>query len=169
MQNITSLTQDASGNLTVRSGKTLAGSITPTPLAVDGLGGRGTARITFDCAVVGNRTVAAHASAVTLPANAVVIGGFYEVNTAFTSAGTNTGTIAISVVGANDIVTATAVSDAMYGTTGLKAIVPKSNTPEATGIKCASAKAVTFTVATQALTAGKLTLFLDYVISAATA
>lgn len=174
MQNLTSITQNAAGNLTVRSGKTLTvstinGSAMADPTA-DGLGVERVARFTFNpTATAGDRTIAAHGTGVTLPINAVVIGGFYEVNTAFTSAGGNAGTVAISVVGANDIKAATAVSDVTFGTTGLKAIVPKSNTPEGTGIKCAAAKEIVCTVAGQALTAGKLTGFIKYVISAPTA
>jgi phosphoenolpyruvate synthase/pyruvate phosphate dikinase len=139
-------------------------------LAADGLIRVGVARATFDpTGTSGLRSAEAHGLGVTLPANAVVIGGFYEVNTAFTSAGGNAGTVALMISSANDLVTATAVSNAIYGATGLKAIVPKSNTPEGTGIKCATAKEITATVAGQALTAGKLTIFLHYVVSAATA
>ncbi len=139
-------------------------------LSTDGLTRMGIARFTFDATgTAGNRTVAAHAiAAATLPINAVIVGGFFDVNTAFTS-GTSTATVAISVVGANDIFTATAVSDAKLGTIGLKAIVPKSNTPEQTGIKVTSALPVTCTVAVEALTGGKLTGFLYYVVSAVSA
>ena len=111
---------------------------------------------------------AAHGLGVTIPQYAVVIGGFFEVNTVCTSAA-GTATIAIHVQGANDIQTATAVSGAPYSTTGLKAITPKSNTPETTGIKCTAAREITVTVGTQDLTGGKLTGFLHYVVSAATA
>lgn len=144
--------------------------VQPAAVGTDGLGRRGVARFTFNPTLTaGDRTIAAHGTGVTLPINAVVIGGFYEVNTAFTSAGGNAGTVAISTEGANDIVTATAVSNAIYGTIGLKAIVPKNNTPEATGIKCTAAREITCTVAGQALTAGKLTGFLEYVVSAVSA
>lgn len=133
--------------------------------AVDGLGNLGVARVTFDAAIAGNQSVAAHPSAVTLPINAIVVGGFFDVNTAFHSAGGDAGTIAISVEGANDIQTAAAVSGAPYSTIGRKAIVPKANTPESTGVKATAARAITFTVAGQILSAGKLTLFLYYVVS----
>ena len=160
MQNLTSLTQLPNGCVTNKG------------MGFDGLGTRGTARFTFDTATVdslkaSNKTVAAHGTGVRLPANAVVIGGFVEVNVPFTSAD-STATIAISVVSANDIITAAAVSGAPYSTKGLKAITPKNNTPEATGIKVTAEKEIVCTVAVQALTAGKLTGFLDYVISATT-
>ena len=128
-----------------------------------GLGLLRVARFEFDAGVVANRTVAAHVTGVTLPANAIVVGGFYDVNTAFTSASTNTGEIAISVQAANDILSALAVSDAKLGTIGRKAIVPKANTPESTSVKTSAAKEITCTVAVAALTAGKLTGYLYYV------
>ncbi len=135
----------------------------------DGLSSRGIARVTFDAGVVANRTQGAHVSTVTLPIHAIVIGGFFDVNTLFTSANANNGTIAIHVEGANDIQAAAAVSGAPYSTIGRKAIVPKNNTPESTAVKCTAARAVTFTVAVSDLLTGKLTLFLEYVVSVASA
>lgn len=138
--------------------------------SVDGLRQLGVARATFDpSGTAGLRTVGAHGLGVTLPQYALVVGGFFQVNTAFTSAGGNDGTIAISVEGANDIQTAAAVSGAPFSTIGKKAIVPKANTPESTGILCTAAREITATVAVDALTAGKLTAFLYYVIAAAQA
>lgn len=133
----------------------------------DGLGTLKVARATFDpSADSAMRTVAAHGLGVTIPDKAVVVGGFQDCITGFTSANTNNGTVAISVQSANDIQAAAAVSGAPYSTTGLKAIVPKANTPESTGIKLTAAREVTATVGTSALTAGKLVVFLYYVISA---
>ena len=127
------------------------------------------ARFQFDTAIAANKATGAHGVGISIRANAVIVGGFYEVNTAFTSTN-STATIAISVVGANDIVTATAVSNAIYGTIGRKAIVPKANTPESTSIKVGSAaKEITCTVAVEALTAGKLNGYLYYVPGDATA
>lgn len=123
----------------------------------------------LDAAGVANTTIAAHGTGVILPIHAIVVGGFFDVNTLFTSAGGNAGTIAISVEGANDIQTAAAVSGAPYSTIGRKAIVPKSNTPESTAVKATAARAITCTVATQVLTAGKLTGYLFYVEGIASA
>lgn len=134
-----------------------------------GLGGLRVAMFEFDAGIAGNRTIAAHGTGVTIPANAIIVGGFFEVNTAFTSTETNTGTIAISVKSANDIQTAAAVSGAPYSTKGLKAITPKANTPESTGIKLAAAKEIVCTVAIAALLTGKLTGYLYYVEGNATA
>jgi hypothetical protein len=157
------------GTTLVATGSELNASVSASGLASDGLTRQGIARFTFDATgVVGNRTIAAHGTGVTLPANALVIGGFYEVNTAFTSTN-STSTIAISVEGANDIVTATAVSNAIYGTIGRKAIIPKSNTPESTSVKATVAREITCTVGVEALLGGKLIGFLKYVVSAVSA
>ena len=143
--------------------------VQPASAATDGLGRMGVARFTFDAGIVGNQSIAAHGTGVTLPANAVVIGGFFDVNTVFHSAGADAGTIAISVEGADDIQAAAAVSGAPYSTIGRKAIVPKSNTPESTSVKTTVAREITCTVAGQVLSAGKLTGFLHYVVSVASA
>ena len=142
---------------------------------VDGLGSLRVARFTFDTAGVdsagvSNKTAAAHGTGVTLPQYALVVGGFVDVNTAFDSAA-HTATIAISVQGANDIITATAVgaTGSPFGSINRKAIVPKANTPESTSIKTTTAKEITCTVAVQALTAGKLTGYLYFVEGIASA
>ena len=128
-------------------------------------------KVTFD--PTGNtaqRPIAAYAVGSFIPANAIVVGGFFDVNTLFTSAGGNAGTVAIMVEGAADIQTAAAVSGAPYSTIGRKAIIPKANTPESTSVKVGAAqKQITFTVATQNLTAGKLTLYLYWLEGVASA
>ena len=106
--------------------------------------------------------VKAHALAVKLPANAIICGGVLDVVKTFTSEN-DLATIAISVAQANDIVVAKAINaTGDVWDAGLQAIVPKSNTPETTGIKLTAEKAVTVTVGVEALTAGKFVLYLDY-------
>jgi autotransporter translocation and assembly factor TamB len=124
---------------------------------------------TFDASIAGNQTIAAHGLGVTLPQYAIVVGGFFDVNTVFHSAGADAGTIAISVAGANDIQTAAAVSGAPYSTINRKAIVPKSNTPESTAVKATVASEITATVAGQVLSSGKLTVYLYFVCGKASA
>ncbi len=129
----------------------------------NGLGTLKVARATFDpSANTGERTVGAHTLGVSIPDDAIIVGGFMEVLTAPTSAD-STATIAVHVNAANDIQTAAAVSGAPWSTTGQKAIVPKANTPESTGIKLTALRLITATVAVQALTAGKVIIFLYYV------
>ncbi len=130
-----------------------------------GLMMRRTAKARYDFAVNGG-AIGAIGLGVTLPINAIVIGGFVDVVTTCTTAGANAGTMAISVEGANDIVSAIAVSDVSNPwNAGKHAIIPKNNTPESTGIKLTVARQITATIAAQAFTAGKFNVFLDYVVS----
>ena len=125
-----------------------------------GLGNLRVARFVFDAAVIANRPIGPHGTGVFVPANAIVCGGFVEVNTAVT--GDAGATLAISIKAANDIISATAVGGAPYSTIGIKAIVPKVNTPESTGIKLAAAKEIVCTVAVAALLTGKLNGYIVY-------
>lgn len=136
-------------------------------VAANGLGFLRVARATFNpSATAGERTIAAHGLGVTIPDDAIIVGGFVEVNTTFTSA-TDAATVAINVEGANDIVSAIAISDVSNPwDAGRKAIVPKANTPESTSVKLSAAREITATVAVEALTAGKATVFLYYVVGA---
>ena len=134
-----------------------------------GLGVLRVARFEFDAGVVANRTIAAHGTGVTLPIHSIVVGGFVDVNTLFTSDATNAGTIAISVQAANDVISAAAVSGQPYASIGRKAIIPKANTPESTSLKCTAAREITCTVAVEALLTGKLTGYLYYVEGIASA
>jgi hypothetical protein len=93
-----------------------------------------------------------------VPANAIVLGGFVEVDTALTSGGA--ATVAVKVEGAGDIVAAAAVSGAPWSTTGRKDIVP-----DFTGsamVKTTAARTVQATVGTAALTAGAFDVVLFY-------
>ena len=137
--------------------------------SVNGLGSLRVARFVFDAAVVGNRTIAAHGTGVTLPIHAIVVGGFIDVNTLFTSDATNAGTGAIHVQAANDVISAAAVSGAPYSSIGRKAITPKANTPESTSLKATAAREIICTVAVEALLTGKLTGYLYYVEGVASA
>lgn len=136
---------------------------------VNGLGNLRVARFEFDMATVGNRSIGAHGTGVTLPIHAIVVGGFVDVNTKFDSDATDAGTIAISVQAANDVISAAAVSGAPYSTVGRKAIIPKANTPESTSLKCTAAREITCTVAVEAMLTGKLTGYLYYVEGIASA
>lgn len=129
----------------------------------DGLSNLRVARATWDFSVDGG-AISAINLGVTIPNNALVIGGFVDMITTATSSG-DTGTGAISVEGANDIVNAVAIGTGTPWDAGQQAIIPKSNTPETTAIKLTAARAVTFTIAVEAFTAGKFVVFLHYVTS----
>jgi len=111
-------------------------------------------KFTFDTAVndaaetpASNKTVAAHPMAVSIPDNAIVISGHVDVITAVTSEGA--ATVAIGLVSGVDLLAATAKTSL-----GLAAQVPMAAVKTAP-IKLAAEKAVTVTVGTAALTAGK--------------
>lgn len=119
------------------------------------------ARALFDA--TGGKATGAHNTGVTIPAGAIIVGGFVKVNTTFTDGDTDAATIAIHTKTANDIITATAISSGTSWDAGKKAIVPKANTPESTGIDLAAATPIVVTVAGVALTAGKMNIYLYYV------
>ena len=132
-------------------------------VGADGLGLIRVARATYDFAVHGGATGAKNLG-VTLPAGALIVGGFVDVITTCTTEGADAGTMAIHVQSANDIVTATAVSAVGdIWDEGQSPIIPKANTPESTAIKLTADRTVTATIATQAFTAGKFTVYLYYV------
>lgn len=136
---------------------------------IERLGRFQVARAVYDFAVDGGTIGAkiAKSPMALLPLNAVVVGGFVHVVTTCTSA-TDAGTMAIHVNGANDVVSAIAISNGGNPwDAGLHAIVPKANTPESTGIITTAARAVTFTIAVEAFTAGKIVVFLYWVDSEA--
>jgi len=139
---------------------------------------------TFDTAAndssgVSNKTVAAHGLGVHLPDNAIITRAWYDVVNTFTSAG-DTATIALHAQSANDLIDALAIN----GTgdiwdIGLHQCLPNNFAldgnaltqinmgiaVDATMIKLTAERELTATVASQALTAGKLVLYVEYVIS----
>ena len=128
------------------------------------------------------RPIAAYGLGVFIPDNAVITRAWVDVVTTFTSAGADAGAIALHVQSANDIVAAIAISDASNvwdaGIHGSKIGFPAlADTTTETALEVAALEAATYlkltaereltaTVATQALTAGKAVIFVEYVISA---
>jgi predicted RecA/RadA family phage recombinase len=103
-------------------------------------------------------TVAAHGLGVTLPAKAIVTRAYLDIVTPFVST-SNDGTIALSVVGAGDLLVAVD-ADTLSAQTEC---IPDGTAAKM--IKCTTAKELTATVATHAMTAGKAVLFVEYVLS----
>ena len=100
----------------------------------------------------------AGAGAGSIPAGSVVLGGYVEIDTLFT---TGTGaTAALSVEGAGDCVAATIVSGAPYSTTGRKSIIPVFT--GATTLKTTVDRSPTIAIATGTITAGKGRLVVFY-------
>lgn len=97
-----------------------------------------------------------------IPAGAVITSGVIHVKTAVTSGGA--ATVAIKAVGANDILAAT--GKASLTLNALLDTVPDG--AAANMIRVASnVTALTFTVGTAALTAGKIAVALEYVVTTA--
>ncbi|MBD2900785.1 hypothetical protein amrb99_97940 [Actinomadura sp. RB99] len=94
-----------------------------------------------------------------IPKNAVIIGGFAEVDVVPTSGGA--ATLALKVEGAGDIIAAAAISGAPWSSIGRKSVIPVFT--GATSVKTTAARKVQATVATAALTAGVIDVVLFYV------
>lgn len=84
-----------------------------------------------------------------IPSGTVILGGYMEVTSAVIGAGA---TAAIQINGANDVISAAAVSGAPWSTTGLKAIVPVFTV--ATAIKTTAARDISLVITAAVLTAG---------------
>lgn len=123
-------------------------------------------------------TIASHGLGVTIPSGAVVTKAEYVVNTTFTSA-TDAATIALTLQSAGDLKAAIAISDATnVWDAGLRGCLPGNYALDGnalTAIAMAAARAaseiattaereLTATVAVEALTAGELTLYVEYYI-----
>lgn len=94
-----------------------------------------------------------------LPPSAVIMDGFYDVLTQFTSGGS--ATLQIKAVGTDDILASTAVASL---TAGVGDIVPDGT---ATNMIVTTAYTqLTFTIGTEAMTAGKMVVALRYAIVA---
>ncbi len=122
-------------------------------------------KFTFDTAAndaastpASNKDVGAHPLAVTIPAKAIVLGGHLDVITAVTSA-TQNATIAIHLATAADVLTTTEGAETNLT---LAAQIPMAAL-KAAPIKLTAEKAVTVTVRTAALTAGKIDGYLYWV------
>lgn len=114
----------------------------------------------YDFSVDGGAVGDINISAEQIPANAYILRGFVQVDTAVTSGGS--GTLAIKTEGAGDIVAAAAVSGAPWSTTGFKDVVP-----DATGttvVLTTAARYIVATIATADLTAGVVDVVLEYVV-----
>lgn len=128
-------------------------------------GGKNSATITYkwngtDENGVANSTIAAHPLALVLPAGTIITNAMYDVNTTFTSA-SDAATISFGIGSATDLKAATAISTGTTydDVTNLVAFTPVS---AATAVKLAAEGQLTATVAVEALTAGEMTLYIEY-------
>ncbi len=116
------------------------------------------ARFTYDFSVSGGAVGSIPLDAV-VPNGAVVTDGKVQVITPLASA---TGTAALQIQAANDVIAAAAVSGAPWSTAGVKDIVPAGTA--ATSIATTAARTVTLVVGTAALTAGKIVGWLRFYV-----
>ncbi|MDG4796208.1 hypothetical protein [Micromonospora sp. WMMD1082] len=93
-----------------------------------------------------------------LPAGAVILGGYVEVDTVVTSGGA--ATVAVNSQAAGDLVAAAAVSGAPWSTIGRKSVVPVFT--GVTTVKTTATRRLAITIATAALTAGKFRVVVFY-------
>jgi len=119
------------------------------------------AQATYDFDVDGGE-ISAIDLGIDIPANSLIIGGLYDVQTTLTSTdtGTDKATGAISVEGANDIVTAVAIETGTPWDQGIQQIIPAT---VANAVKTTSLAAITFTIAVAAVLTGKFVITLIYV------
>ena len=108
-------------------------------------------------------------SSVTIPDNCIITRAWYDVAVTFGGDGDDSSTIAISVEGANDIISALAINNGSnIWDAGLHDAIPQGDDP-ATFVKTSAARNVTITVAINAtdtaLDQGSMMLFLEYVQS----
>jgi len=142
-----------------------AGKVLETMLKIQSGSGLFAARVaiaTYDFSVDGG-TIGAIDSGITIPDNAIILGGMVDKLTTCTSA-TDAGTMAIHAEGANDLVTAVAISSGTsWDAPGLVDLIPVHTA--ATAIKCTAARNITFTIAVEDFTAGKFTVAVFYVLT----
>lgn len=132
----------------------------PKQSAVGGFGVLRVACAEYDFAKDGG-AVGAHTLGVILPAGAIVVDSLIDVLTTCTTASADSGTMAVHVQSANDIVSAIAVSDGSNPwDAGLQAGIPVGT--KATAIKLTADRAVTATIEVAAFTAGKFRVWLYY-------
>lgn len=134
-----------------------------------------------DSSGVANTTVAAHGTGVYLPTKAIITRFWYDVITTFTSA-TSAATIAGSAQSANDLISAVAINSGttmwnagihagLQGSPNFGADAAHDTQVEvaalfaATFLKLTAERELVFTVAVEALTAGKLVAYVEYVQS----
>jgi len=127
------------------------------------------------------RPTATYGLGVYLPVGAIITNSWLDVITTFTTAGADAGTIAIQAQAANDIVSAIAVSAAgdvwdagirggLHGSSAMATVAGDTTVLDAARkalsyLKLTAEREISVVVGGQALTAGKMIVFVEYVIS----
>ena len=140
------------------------------------------AQAVFDpSANTAQRPIATYGLGVYIPDNAIITNVFYDVVTTFVSAGADAGTIALTIQSAGDAVAAIAISDAsnvwdagihgsLIGYPNLGADAAHDSALEVAALyasvmlKMTAEREITVAVAGQALTAGKMVVYVEYML-----
>lgn len=137
---------------------------------------------TYDVTGGDDGATGAHGLGVYIPDNAIITRAWYDVVTTFVSPTSDAATIALSVQAANDLVSAIAISNAsnvydagvhgtLVGYPNLGADAAHDTALEVIALfvgtfkKMTARRELTATVGVEGVTAGKLRLFVEYVIS----
>jgi hypothetical protein len=137
---------------------------------------------TYDVSSGDSGSAEAHGLGVYIPAKAVITRAIVDVVSTFTDGDTDAATIALSVQSANDLVSAIAISDTSNvwdaGVRGSKIGFPNFGADSAhdsavevaalfagSMLKTTAVREITATVGTAAVTAGKMNVYVWYVIS----
>jgi len=149
-----------SGDATIANDGVLSMAV----VSSDGLNQKRTARATYDVLVDGG-VAAAYGLGVTIPADAIIVRSWFYTVTQFVDAGS--GTVALHCETANNIFSAADITGNAAGTLvdavqdGTFAAFDGSGAAGVLGAVCE----LTATVATADQTAGKLILFVDYIVA----
>jgi hypothetical protein len=109
----------------------------------------------------GGKAIAAHGLGLTVPKGSSLTRCVYKVLTTFTSA-TDAGTIALHAEAANDIVSAAAISSGTTWDASIPIVCIPVTATLSTWLHTTVDRELTATVAVEALTAGKLVLFAEW-------
>ena len=125
------------------------------------------AKAIFDTALtdssgVSNKTVATHGLGVFIPAKARIQHVWIDCKTGFTSAGSNGASIAVQAESAGDCVNTTAITATVPAGAGA---ADGAITSIATSVKTTAERELKVVVTADALTAGRLTVYAEYVIA----
>lgn len=161
---------DLSGDVTVDNAGAVtiaAGAVDEAMLAVptaDALNVKRILRATYDFAVDGG-TISVIGLGVSLPDNAIVTRSWYEVITTFESS-TDAATVSLSIPtdDVDGIVTAVAISTGTPWDAGYQEGI-QDGTAAAFTVKTTAARELSMEIAVEAVTAGKMVVFCEYVVS----
>lgn len=136
-------------------------SFSTNPNAFDSSTYMGTLRVTYNFAVNGG-AVSTIQLAQSLPDNAVVTRGYYDVITPFTGNAGSTIAIGINTDDTAGLLAADVIGT--HGTAGYHTCI-QTGTVANFSEKTTAARAIEFTIGAFAITAGKLVIFLEYIVS----